>query len=265
VTGATLVTRHGGKGANQAAAAAACGATVTLLARVGADAAGIAERTDLAGRGVDVSLVAEVPGVATGAAFVTVTPDGENAVTIAPGANDVMRADDVRAAAGLIAECDVLVAQLEIPLDAVVEAVDLCHGETHVLVNAAPFRPLPQRLLERIATLVVNESEATALVGSPLVGTAGVRAGAMTLQARGPRTVIVTLGAGGAMVAGAGGCVHVPAPPVRVTDTTGAGDVFVGTLAAVLADGQPLGRAAVTAVDRASASVTYLGARPPIT
>jgi len=100
VSGATLVTRPGGKGANQAAAAAASGATVTMLGRVGADTAGAAQRDDLAARGVDVSLVTEVTEAGTGSAFVVVTPDGENAVVIAAGANGLLRAADVRAWAG---------------------------------------------------------------------------------------------------------------------------------------------------------------------
>jgi len=265
VTGATLVTRHGGKGANQAAAAAGGGATVTMLGRVGADAAGIAQRRDLAMRGVDVALVAEVPGAATGAAFITVTPDGENSVVMASGANDLIGASDVEAAAAFIRESSVLVAQLEIPLVAVEVAVALCPPETHVLLNAAPFRPLPTALLERVDTLVVNESETAALVGSPVVGVTSARAAAAALLGRGPRAVIVTLGADGAMVADAGGCSHAPAPPVAVVDTTGAGDVFVGTLAALLADARPLDEAAARAVARASASVAFVGARPAMT
>ncbi len=265
VTGATLVTRHGGKGANQAAAAAACGVTVTLLGRVGADPAGDAQRRDLARRGVDVSLVAEVTGVATGAAFITVTPDGQNSVVVAPGANGFLAASAVEGAVRRIRDSSVLVAQLEIPLETVEKAVAVCGRQTHVLLNAAPFRALPGLLLERVDTLVVNESEAAALVGSPVVGITGARAGAAALVARGPRTVIVTVGADGAVVADADTCSHVPAPPVPVVDTTGAGDVFVGTLAALVADGQPVHDAIVIAVARASASVAFVGARPAMT
>jgi len=138
--------------------------------------------------------------------------------------------------------------------------VHLCGPTTRVLLNAAPFSPLPVPLLESTDTLVVNEHEAASLLGSPVLGTAGAKDGAATLLDSGPRCVIVTLGALGAVVADAGGCIHVPAPVVPVVDTTGAGDVFVGTLAALLADGQPLDRAAVTAVAHASASVAFVGA-----
>ncbi len=175
MSGATLLTRPGGKGANQAVAAAASGATVTLLGRVGADPAGIVQRDDLAARGVDVSLVAEVAGAATGSAFVMVTPDGENSVVIAAGANGLVHAADVEAVADRISESAVLVAQLEIPLDAVVEAIGCCGPATHVLLNAAPFVPLPGPVLERIDTIVVNEHEAASFVGLPSAAIADTR------------------------------------------------------------------------------------------
>jgi ribokinase len=261
VTGATLVVRPGGKGANQAVAAVECGASVRLLARVGADAAGIAQRHDLHVRGVDVALVMDTPGAATGAAFVTVTPDGENAVTVAPGANALLRARDVDAVADAISGSTVLVAQLEVPLEAVVRALDHCGPDTHSLLNAAPSCPLPGSVLERVDTLVVNQDEAAALVGSPREGVAGARPAAGAIVNLGSRAVVVTLGAQGAVVADSEGCTHIPAPSVRVVDSTGAGDVFVGALAALLADGRPLDGAVVTAVERASASVAFVGAR----
>jgi ribokinase len=263
VTGVTLVTRNGGKGANQAVAAVDSGAAVMMLARIGDDGAGSAQRHDLAARGVDVSLVTTTPDVSTGTAFVTVTPDGENSVLVAPGANGRVQPGDVKAAASLIADHSVLVAQLEVPVDAVVEAVSLCGPKTHVLLNAAPFAPLPGGLLERIDTLVVNRVEAEAMVDAPIVGIGGARESATMLTGHGVRAAVVTLGADGAVVATAGRCTHVPAPRVPVIDTTGAGDVFVGTLAALLADDQPLDRAVLIAVERASASVGSVGARAP--
>lgn len=263
VSGATLVTRCGGKGANQAVAAAESGAAVTMLARVGADAAGVVQRHDLDVRGVDVSLIAQAAGVSTGAAFITVTPDGENSVIVAPGANGMIRAPDVTVVAHLITESSVMVAQLEIPLEAVEEAINLCGASTRVVLNAAPFSPLPRSVLERIDTLVVNENEAASLVGAPLGGLTAEEM-ATLLLGQGPRHVVVTMGSRGAVVASVGTCTHVPAQQVSVVDTTGAGDVFVGTLAALLADDQPLGQAAETAVHRASASVTFIGARSPL-
>ena len=261
MNGVALVTRHGGKGANQAVAAADSGAEVMMLARVGDDPAGFAERDDLAARGVDASLVTTTANVSTGAAFVTVTPDGENSVLVVPGANGLVQPGDVRAAARFIVGHSVLVAQFEVPLDAVVEAVNTCGANTHVLLNAAPIAPLPRALLERVDTLVVNRAEAAAIVDAPIVGIADALESASILTDHGVGTAIVTLGADGAVVATAGSCTHFPAPRASVIDTTGAGDVFVGTLAALLADDRPLDRAVVIAVERASDSVGSIGAR----
>jgi ribokinase len=261
VGGATVVTRCGGKGANQAVAAVEAGATVIMLGRVGADEAGTTQRADLARRGVDVSLVATVPGAATGAAFITVTPDGENAVTLAPGANDRLGASDVDAATGLLVGCAVLVTQLEVPVDVVARAVSACGDDTSVLLNAAPPHPVPESLLQRVDILVVNESEAAALGRAPVGDIDEARTVAAALLGRGPGAVIVTMGADGAVVATADGCTHVPAPATSVVDTTGAGDVFVGTLAALAADGCSLPSAVERAVAQASASVAFVGAR----
>jgi ribokinase len=263
VTGATVTTHPGGKGANQAVAAAACGARVHLVARVGDDPAGVAQREDLTRCGVDVSLVTVTPGLATGTAFITVTPDGENTVIVAPGANAALGTSDIDAGADVIAESSVLVAQLEVTLEAVAEAIARCGPGTHVVLNAAPFCPLPESLLQRVDTLVVNESEAASLVGSPVTGPTAAGDAAAAIVDRGPRTVIVTLGASGAVMADGDGWTHVPAPRVPVVDTTGAGDVFVGTLAALLSDGQEMRSAVAVAVGRASASVAYVGARSP--
>jgi ribokinase len=175
-----------------------------------------------------------------------------------------MRESDVDAVAGLLAGSDVLVAQLEVPLEVVVRAVDLCGPETHVLLNAAPWRRVPASVLERVDTLVVNEDEAASLVGSPVDGADGARRAVTTILSHGPRAVVVTLGVHGAVVADSGGCTHLPAPRISVVDTTGAGDVFVGSLAALLADGRPLQEAAAIAVERASASVAFVGARAPL-
>jgi ribokinase len=153
------------------------------------------------------------------------------------------------------------VAQLEIPLDAVVEAVGRSGPTTHVVLNAAPFVPLPRPVLERIDTLVVNENEAASFVGVASAGIAGAQQMATTILGHGPRHVVVTLGSSGAVVASTGSCIHFPAPAVPVVDTTGAGDVLVGTLAALLADGLAPDVASSLAVERASASVSFPGAR----
>jgi ribokinase len=264
VMGATLVTRCGGKGANQAVAAVEMGASVVFLGRIGADAAGAAQHHDLVRRGVDVTLVTTVPDAPTGAAFITVTPDGENTVVLALGANDRLRESDVDEVAGHIGQCSLLVAQLEIPLAVVARAFALCGDDVHVLLNVAPWCAIPPSVLQRVDTLVANEDEAGSLVGTTIRTVADAQTAARSLLGRGPRAVVVTLGAGGAVVATAERCTHLGAPTASVVDSTGSGDVFVGTLAALLADGQPVEQAAAVAVDRATASVAYVGARRPV-
>src|SRR5215217_5519606 len=139
VTDARLATHNGGKGANQAAGAALLGAGVAFLGRVGDDGFGWPLVRSLADKGVDTTLVQEVPGSSTGAAFITVTPDGENAITVAPGANRRLTVEDVDDASGSIGEARVLVAQMEVPSEVVLRAVEVAAGSgTRALVNLAP-------------------------------------------------------------------------------------------------------------------------------
>ncbi|MGH3090427.1 MAG: ribokinase, partial [Rubrobacteraceae bacterium] len=158
VTDAVLSLHNGGKGANQACAAARLGASVKFLGRVGDDGLGGPLVESLSEKGVDTSLMRGVEGVATGAAFITLTPDGENAITVAPGANRSLRAEDVEEASEAIKNSHVLVAQLEIPLDVVERAFEVAaSGGTRVVLNLAPAREVPPSLLEDLDPLVVNE------------------------------------------------------------------------------------------------------------
>lgn len=240
VSDGVLELHPGGKGANQAAAAARCGAAVEMVARVGADPIGQVRIDDLAAEGVGTAHARRVANALTGVAFITLTPDGENAITTALGANAELTREDVEEAAALIGTASVLVAQLEVPLAAVVRAVQLAGPETLVLLNCAPYRPLPAGLLGRVDVLVVNESEAAGLAGRSFDGVQGAREVAVALRALGPRAVVVTLGREGAVVLAPEVDQHVPAPPVHAVDTTGAGDAFVGALAARLAAGDSL-------------------------
>ncbi len=151
VTNAELSTHNGGKGANQAAAAALLGASVIILGRVGNDEFGEPLVRALEEKGIDTGLVEKATGKATGAAFITVTPDGENAITVAPGANRSLRPEDVDAAAGAIGDARVLVAQMEVPVQSVLRAVEVASERgTRALVNLAPTLEVPRGLLERL-------------------------------------------------------------------------------------------------------------------
>ncbi len=239
VGGARLEWHPGGKGANQALAAARAGARVSLVGRVGEDAFGAERLAQLQAEGIDVAHV-RTSAAATGTAVVTLTPDGENTIVVAPGANGLVGPDDLDAAGSVMGEADVLVAQLEVPLAAVEHAIARCPATSVVVLNAAPARQLASELLRRVDVLVVNESEASALSGLTVIDAATAEGAARRLRTVGARAVVVTLGAAGALVDAPTGGGLVAAPRAAVVDTTGAGDAFVGALAARLALGAEL-------------------------
>lgn len=262
VTDAVLSTHHGGKGANQAAAAARLGASVAMLGRVGDDEFGEPQLRNLRERGVDTGLVERLAGWKTGAAFITVTPDGENDITVAPGANRGLTHADVEAAADAIGGAAMLVAQMEVSRDTIMRAVEVAaRGGTRVLVNLAPPFEVPRALLEKLDPLVVNEHEAAFLIGEKVEGVEGVLSAAPRLLDLGPRSVVVTLGALGAVFADGKSTGHLPAPEAKVVDTTGAGDAFVGALAVKLARGAPLEEAVGYAARAGAAAVSKEGAQ----
>jgi ribokinase len=267
---ATFSTYDGGKGANQAVAAAGQGAIVALVARVGDDLTGEALLRGLEAAGVETSWVRRSRGEKSGAAFVTVTPDGENTIIVAPGANALLDAADISWASSAFREARVIVMQLETSIEAVVAAVAQAGRSTTVVLNAAPVGPVPSTTLRRVDVLVVNEHEAATILGG---GDWDDRAALGALLALGPAAVVITLGAAGAAIAtNQGERWYVSAPPTKVVDTTGAGDAFVGVLAAALAaspdehaDRTTLRDAVEMAVTAASRSVGQLGARVLLT
>ncbi len=266
VTDAVLSTHNGGKGANQAAAAALLGASVAFLGRVGDDGFGEPLVRALREKGVDTALVREAEDASTGTAFITVTADGENAITVAPGANRRLTPQDVSAARETIHEASVLVVQMEIPRETVRRAVEVAGEEgTRVVLNLAPPFEVPRAVLVGLDTLVVNEHEAAFLLGHPVEGVQGALEAATDLLALGPRSAVVTVGADGAVYAegetSGESSEHVPAPRTEVVDTTGAGDAFVGALAFRLARGDALKEAVSYAVRAGAAAVTREGAQ----
>ena len=262
VTNAELSTHNGGKGANQAAAAALLGASVAFLGRVGDDEFGEPLVEALEEKGIDTSLVERVPDKSTGSAFITVTPDGENAITVAPGANRSLEPEDVDAASDAIGDARVLVAQMERPVQTVLRAVEVADQRgTRTLVNLAPTFEVPRGLLEKLDPLVVNEHEAAFLLGSEVEGVDGALSAAPKLLSLGPRSVVITVGEAGAVFAGGDPAEHLPSPEVDVVDTTGAGDAFVGALATQLAREASLEEAVAYAVRAGAAAVTKEGAQ----
>jgi ribokinase len=253
--------RHsGGKGANQAAAAARAGASTALVGAVGDDADGPRELAALAALGVDVSAVSNQPSIATGLALITVTPDAENAIVIVAGANGRLGASDVTAALGGFPGCSVLLAQTEVVPAAVDAAAAHCRRiGSRLVINTAPVVDLEPPTLAAADPLVANEHEARQLCG----GESGdpSRLADAVRRATGARSAVVTLGARGAAVSTATGGALVPAVSAVAVDTTGAGDTFVGTLAAALAHGVDVSSAAALAVRAAAEAITWRGAR----
>lgn len=260
VPGRAVGVRPGGKGGNQAVAAARSGARVTMIGRIGADAAGAAYRANLARRGIDVTHVRTTAGQDTGRAVVVVSAGGENTIVVLAGANGSVTAQDLDPA--VFRDPVVLLVQFELPDAVVGAATDLAaaHGG-RVVLNPSPARALAPDLLRRADPLVVNQNEAADLT-SPGPGSANdPPAMAAALLARGARSVVITLGAAGAVVAVNGATDLIPAPAATVVDTTGAGDVFAGALAAHLARGAGLSAAARAAVAAASRATGWVGAQ----
>jgi ribokinase len=262
VTEAQLSKGNGGKGANQAAAAALLGASVMFLGRVGDDGFGEPLVEALADKGVDTSLIEASPDSSTGTAFITVTPDGENAITVAPGANRSLTAEDVDEASDAIGDARVLVAQMEVPPEVVLRAVEVAARQgTRALLNLAPTAEVPRELLEKLDPLVVNEHEAAFLLKERVEGVEGALSAAPELLELGPKSAVITLGREGAVFSEGESPGHLSAPKVDAVDTTGAGDAFVGALAAKLAQELPLNDAVAYAVRAGAAAVTKKGAQ----
>jgi ribokinase len=269
VLGEDVVWRPGGKGANQAVAAALGGARVRMVGCVGADAHGDALRAALAAAGVDTTRLRTQDDRETGMAVVLVARDGENAIAVAPGANQAVTADDVRTAAEELGPADVVLVQMEIPLSVVVGAVAAAAAAgSRPVLNLAPAADVPRSCLDQLAVLVVNESEAEFLLARGLPDGDARRQGAGDLRALGPAAVVLTAGSEGAVVADAAGVREVAAVPVDVVDTAGAGDAFVGVLCAELARGATLDVAVVAATRAGAAAVQTPGAQltrlPPV-
>ncbi|MFB6818562.1 ribokinase [Streptomyces sp. NPDC056347] len=262
VLGSDLVVHPGGKGANQAVAAARLGARTALLARVGDDAHGRLLLDTQAGAGVDSAGVL-VGGAPTGVALITVDPSGDNSIVVSPGANGRLTPEDVRGAAGLLRASRVVSAQLEIPLETVVEVVRNLPAGARFVLNPSPPVPLPAEVLAACDPLIVNEHEARVLTGGDPDGSP--EDWAKALLALGPRSVVVTLGERGALVATGGeaavGTARVPSVKVEAVDTTGAGDAFTAALAWRLSTGAPLFEAAAYAARVGAAAVTRAGAQ----
>jgi ribokinase len=263
VTEAEFAQVFGGKGANQAVAAARAGGDVAFVSCVGDDAYGAQVIESLKGDGIDTRHVFREEGVPSGTALIMIDAAGENCISVAPGANYRLTPDHVDRARDVIEEAAVVITQCEIPPATLEHVIDLgARLGRMVVLNLAPARPLSEAAMAKLGGLAVNETEAEFLTGKTVGTDAEIEVAATALLGRGPKMVIVTLGARGAWVAVEGNQGLVPGLAVDAVDTTAAGDVHCGALGVALVEGEPLLDAVAFANAAAALSVTKLGAQP---
>jgi ribokinase len=250
----------GGKGANQAVAAARIGAPTSLVGRVGRDGIGADLIEELRSSGVDVGGVGGDMEATTGLALITVAADGTNTIVTVGGANHHVGSEELHAFELLLQTASVVLVQLEIPIEAVTTAVEIAHAEgVRVMLDPSPVRELPDELYGKLAWITPNELEARALTG-----TAVPEEAAEILRGRGVRDVVVTLGARGAYHLGSDGGSYIEAPSVTAVDTVACGDAFSGTLAARLDAGEPVPDALRWACAGGAIAATREGAFPSL-
>ncbi len=252
----------GGKGANQATAAARLGAPVQFIGAVGTDDFGTRRIEEMTAAGIDVAAIKRIADSPTGVALITVNARGENTIVVAAGANWCVTEGDISGTMLAMAAGGLLIAQLELPLETVAAGLARARAAgLTTLLNSAPYKAEARGLLQHVDILVANEVEAGDLAEwASAVTEENADDVAARLRARGPQTVIVTLGAAGAIIATGARTMLIRAPRVHVVDTTGAGDCFTGALAAAIVGGTVIDEAARRAVSAASYSTTIFGA-----
>jgi len=260
ILGGKFTTIPGGKGANQAVAAARMGSAVTMIGRVGRDRFGDELRASAAEDGIDIQHVNVDEQEATGIALITVDAVGRNTIVVASGANLALTPRDLHTAEQAFVNADVLVAQLESPLETVSEAIALAvANKLRVVLNPAPAQPLSAELLSKVDYFIPNEREAMQVVGAETLDSAIDQ-----LLGMGVRNLIITLGEKGVLVVTPDGRKEIPAYSVQAVDTVAAGDAFVGAFATGLAEGMSVEQAVQLGNAAAAISVTRHGAQPSL-
>lgn len=264
VLGGEFIMNAGGKGANQAVAAARYGGRVSFVARVGDDMFGRQTLEAMRGDGIGTSYVTMDGEHSSGVALISVNAEGENSIVVASGANMALGRGDIDRAAGEIRAADVVLMQLEVPVSTVAYAAEVAAAAgVPVILNPAPAptEPLGAELLSRLEAITPNRSEAARISGIEVTDIGSARRAAEAIHAMGVRNVIITLGGEGSLVYDGVHFEHVEAVRVEAVDTTAAGDTFNGVLACCMAEGRTLAEAARMAGVAAAISVTRMGAQ----
>jgi ribokinase len=263
--GETLVGRsfhlgYGGKGANQAVMAANLGARVTMVTKLGRDVFGDGTLRNYREQGIDTTHVMFDDKLFSGVAPIFVDDNAQNFIVIVPGANMGLSPADAQAARQVILDADILICQLEIPVETTLEAFRIAKsGNVRTILNPAPAAPIPDELLQLSDLCAPNETETELLTGRPVGTPTEAEVAARRLLARGTRTVILTLGERGALLVDKDTIENIPAIKVNAVDPTGAGDAFIGSLAVYLGEGLALREAILRANAVAALSVTKIG------
>jgi ribokinase len=261
--GKKFMMNPGGKGANQAVAAARLGGDVTFVAKVGNDVFGEQARQQFRNENICTDFILTDPDNASGIALITVDQHGENTIVVAQGANASLHIDDLRQITPVIAACDIILLQLEISLDAVSFVLKEAkrHPGKKVILNPAPAAILPNIFFDGLFMITPNRAESELLSGVPIVDIESARAAAEILLEKGVQNVIITLGREGALLHSRETSKHVPGIVVKALDTTAAGDIFNAALAVALTEGKPLERSIDFANRAAALSVGRAGAQ----
>jgi len=262
VLGGVFLMNAGGKGANQAVAAARLDARVIFMCKTGNDIFGQQSKQLFADEGIDTTYVFSDSEHPSGVALITVDARAENCIAVASGANAYLLPDDLANAADAIEQSDIVLMQLEIPMETIEYAANIAHakGKT-VVLNPAPAQLLSESLLQRVNILTPNETEASMISGVPVTDTKSACEAARAICAMGVQTVIITLGAKGALIYTTDFQAEIPVEKVEAVDTTAAGDVFNGALAVALSENREITDAVQFACKAASISVTRIGAQ----
>jgi ribokinase len=265
IMGTDFLIVQGGKGANQAVAAARAGGDVTFIACVGNDLFGKQAIASYTADGIDTSCIELKEGVPTGVALINVADSGENSIAVAPGANARLTPQGIDSFREAILSADIILMQLEIPIETVYHVVRMAYAAgIPVVLNPAPARAIDPEILPMLACITPNEHEALLISDIRPPDTASVSDMAAEIQAKGPKSVIITLGSEGALYRDGQMEERVAGIPVQAVDTTAAGDTFNGYLVVEMAKGKSMHEAIALANQAAAISVTRMGAQPSI-